>query len=239
MTLWTEVDRRLSALLSLDAPAVAVSFVAAPPAGVRRFLGVAPSSCSFWSVAAGAPAEKSAFYTLPADHYNCPVGAYTHNVDLPADRAHELPDVLGVMASLGYLNMDEVPAIPRWRASPGAIVYARLAEAPVAPDVVVLSVRPHAAMLLGEAARAEGASAGIEPLPRPTCMALPAAAAHGTTLSLGCVGNRVYTGLPDTHVYTVVRGEDLEKIATRLEIIANANEQLRAYHQERSARLRQ
>jgi hypothetical protein len=32
-------------------------------------------------------------------------------------------------------------------------------------------------------------------------MAIPAAAAHGTTMSFGCIGNRVYTGITDDHIY--------------------------------------
>jgi len=61
---------------------------------------------------------------------------------LPADRAGELPAVLGTMTGLGYLKMDEVPGIPMLNAPPRFIVYARLAKAPANPDVVLLSAAP-------------------------------------------------------------------------------------------------
>ena len=30
----------------------------------------------------------------PEDHYNCPIGSYTHHIALPKDREHELTDTL-------------------------------------------------------------------------------------------------------------------------------------------------
>src|SRR4030095_7071654 len=61
--------------------------------------------------------------------------------------------------------------------------------------------------------------------------------AHGATMSLGCIGNRVYTGIPDDHIYMMVRGADLEKVASGLDGIMNANAQLTAFHQMRRPRL--
>lgn len=230
---FSELDRRLRAGLALDLPPVAVTFLDAAPAGVRWFMGQAPSSCSFWRVAAEAPEGRSAFVTTPPDHWGCPIGSYTHRADLPPERAHELTDVLGFMAGIGYVRMEEVPSIPRWEKPPAAILYARLGETPVAPDVVLFALRPSAAMLLGEAARAARVASSFEPLPRPTCMALPAAAASGATTALGCVGNRVYTDLPESHMYMVVRGADLEAVAGALDGILAANAQLDAYHRDR------
>jgi uncharacterized protein (DUF169 family) len=234
---YQDLESRLTSRLQLSRAPVAVSFCAEPPAGVRRFLGQVPSGCTFWSIAATAAPGKSAFYTLPADHYNCPIGAYTHRVDLPAERAHELTDVLGVMAKLEYVSMDEVPQIPRWPRPPAAIVYARLGEAPLLPDVVIVAGSAQAVMLLGEASRAAGANSTLPPLPRPTCMAIPAAAGQGTTLSLACIGNRVYTEIGEGDIYAMMRGADLERVVAKLGTIAEANQQLNAYHEKRRADL--
>ena len=144
-----------------------------------------------------------------------------------------LNEMLGMMAGLGYVKMAEVPQIPRWPRTPAAVVYARLGEAPLAPDVVIFACRASAAMYLGEAARSVGAASAMPPLLRPTCMAIPAAAAHGATMSLGCIGNRVYTGIPDDHVYMMVRGADLGNVADALDGIMNANAQLTTFHQTR------
>jgi uncharacterized protein (DUF169 family) len=69
-------------------------------------------------------------------------------------------------------------------------------------------------------------------------MAIPAAAsAGGVASSLGCVGNRVYTGIADDQFYTVVSGADLEGIAGELATIASANATLADYHRGRRATL--
>jgi uncharacterized protein (DUF169 family) len=229
----TALEDQLTAALGLTRAPVAITFTDDPPAGVRRFMGQVPSSCSFWSLAAAAPRGASAFVTGAADHHGCPIGAYTHNVAGLDEKA--LGDMLSLMAGMGYVSMEEVPKIPRWASSPAAIVYARLGDAPLPPDVVLFALRPSAAMLLAEAASAAGAAGSLAPLTRPTCMALPAAAAHGGTTSLGCIGNRVYTRLDDDLLYLVVRGADVEQIAAKLGTILAANAELRKFHEGRVA----
>ncbi|HJZ88549.1 MAG TPA: DUF169 domain-containing protein [Polyangia bacterium] len=237
MATWKDLEKTLVDSLDLKSPPVAVAFLAAPPAGVRRFMGQVPSGCGFWSLAARAPAGKSAFYTVPSDHYNCPIGSYTHHIELPPERAQELEGVLGLMVEIGYLKMEEVPQIPRWPAQPAAVVYARLADTPVPPDAVLVAAPARATMLLGEASRAAGKSSALPALPRPTCMAIPAAAAHGTTMSLACIGNRIYTGLDDGDLYSFVRGADLEAVVSALPTIVSANAKLTAYHNQRKPQL--
>jgi len=233
---WNDLERQLTERLTLSQPPVAVTFTDSVPSGVRKFEGSVPSGCTFWKVAATAPVTQGAFYTVAGDHQNCPIGAHTHNVP-QADGGAMLNEMLGMMAGLGYVKMEEVPEIPRWPKTPGAIVYARLGEAPIAPDVVIVACKPSAAMYLGEAARAAGASSSMPPLPRPTCMAIPAAAAHGATMSLGCIGNRIYTGLADDHVYMMLRGSDVERVTGALGTILDANAQLTTFHRTRYSRL--
>ena len=74
--------KQLQGLLGLRAPPVAVTFQASAPAGVPHVAGSGPASCSYWKLAA----EGQTFYTEAADHYSCPIGAYTHGVDLPPRR---------------------------------------------------------------------------------------------------------------------------------------------------------
>ena len=92
-------------------------------------------------------------------------------------------------------------------------------------------------MLLNEATMRAGAAAGAPLLGRPSCMALPAALTGGTTISLGCVGNRVYTGLQDDELYVVVPGKSLASIAASTAVITEANTKLQAYAQSRRAEL--
>src|SRR5665811_2076109 len=118
-------------------------------------------------------------YTVPADHFNYAVGAYTHNIQLPPERVQETEATLGMMFNLGYVRPEEVPGILRLPKEPAAVVYAPLGDAPVAPSVVLFVCRISSAMLLNEAAIRAGAGATLPLLGRPTCMALPAAMLHG------------------------------------------------------------
>jgi len=200
-----------------------------PPPGVKKFEGSVPSGCTFWHLAA----EGRVFYTVPEDHYNCPIGSYTHNISVPEPRAGELMQTLTIMNNVGYIRMEDIPGIARLGTTPGAVVYAPLAETPVDPDVVLFHGRPGRIMLLEEAALRAGIESKTPLLGRPTCMALPAAMTQGFVASTGCIGNRVYTEIGDDELYVVVPGSQLAKLTEEAETIASANRQLNAYHQDR------
>ena len=229
MAAWQEIERQLSSRLQIPRRPVAVAFREAAPAGVARFEGSQPSGCSFWRLAG----DGRVFYTVPADHHNCPIGSYTHGIALPPARALELEQTLGLMSSLGYVRMEEVPGIPRLPQAPGVVVYAPLGDTPVDPDVVLVAGRPGRVMLLLEASGRAGVAAQPSVLGRPTCMALPAALAGGPAASTACIGNRVYTDLGDDELYVVIPGRDLARVVEALETIAAANDTLAGYHRGR------
>src|SRR2546430_7293512 len=102
MTDYRTVERQLSRVLGLQRRPVAVAFRSTPPPGVPKFAGTEPSGCSFWRLAMG----ERTFYTVPADHHNCAIGSYTHNIPLPPERAPELDQTLALMTGLGYLKID-------------------------------------------------------------------------------------------------------------------------------------
>src|SRR5688572_4207050 len=87
------LEDTLKGSLQLKRRPVAIAFLDAPIDGVSKLEGTRPSGCTFWSMAA----DGRVFYTVPADHYNCPIGSYTHNIPLPAGREHELGDALSLM----------------------------------------------------------------------------------------------------------------------------------------------
>jgi uncharacterized protein (DUF169 family) len=107
----------------------------------------------------------------------------------------------------------------------------------VAPSVVIFACKNSAAMLLNEASIRAGAGSTLPLLGRPSCMALPAALAHGTVTSLGCIGNRVYTNLSPDELYVVVPGAKLEVVSDALGIIAAANATLAEFARGRQASL--
>ena len=233
ITDWKELERQISSAVTLPRRAVAVTFLDSEPTDIAKFEGTEPSGCSFWRLAA----QGRTFYTLPENHFNCAVGAYTHNIALSPEREKETGDTLKLMFDLGYVKPEEIPQIPRLAKTPKAIVYSPLGDAPIAPDVVLFACKPSAAMLLQEAAGRAGVGTGAPTLGRPTCMALPASLQHGTLVSLGCIGNRVYTGLAEEELYVVLRGKDLPAIAEALKTIGTANVELKDYAQGRREQL--
>ena len=226
MTDYARLQDTLVSTLHLDRPPVAIAFREQAPAGVAKLEGAQPSSCSFWRVAA----EGRTFYTVPEDHHNCPIGSYTHNIPLPPAREPELMQTLSLMSDIGYIRMEEVPGVPRLAATPGVLIYSPLGQAPVPPDAVLIAGTPRQMMLLQEAAtRAQ--QPAVPMLGRPTCMAIPAAVGTASVVSsLGCVGNRIYTGLTDDSFYAVVSGSVLESIVAQLGTILAANATLAEYH---------
>ena len=158
------------------------------------------------------------FYTEPADHYNCAVGAYTHSIPLPAERGSQLEDTVKFMVLKEYLRMEEVPGIPTLEKTPAYISYAPVDEASFQHDLVLIAAKPSAAMLIYETAVRSGAGATLtNALGRPACAVVPLTAKTGfATLSLGCMGNRTFTGLPDEELYVCIPSAHWPKMVSKL-----------------------
>ncbi|MGB9434283.1 MAG: DUF169 domain-containing protein [Candidatus Acidiferrum sp.] len=228
-----EVEAKIAAVTKAARRPVAITFLEEAPSKVTKFEGTQPSGCSYWRLAA----EGRTFYTVPENHFNCAVGAFTHNITLSPEREKETEQTLKLMFDLGYVKPEEVPQIPRLAKTPKAILYTPLGEAPAIPDVVLFAVKPAGAMLLLEAANRAGVGSGAPALGRPTCMALPASLQHGAITSLGCIGNRVYTGLGEDEMYVVLRGKDLAAVVQALKTIGSANTALHDYAKGRREQL--
>jgi uncharacterized protein (DUF169 family) len=224
------IAKQLQDLLGLKTPPVALTFRVSAPPGVPHVASAGPSGCTYWKRAA----EGETFYTDAADHYHCPIGAYTHGIDLPPAQMQELQGVMGTMMSLGYLRGEEVPGIPRRQEPFGVAVYGPLADAAEPPDVVLVRGNARQLMLLEEAVEAAGISGPAPLTGRPTCAAIPLAMqTQRSVSSLGCIGNRVYTELPDDEFYYALPGKHLAAVADKLATIVNANAELEKYHRAR------
>ena len=129
------VNTRLTELLDLSLPPIAIAFLPAPPPGLPRVSKPGAASCAYWRRAA----DGDAFYTEAADHLSCAVGAHTHGVPTTAAQKAELMQLIHTMVGLEYLSMDEVPKIPhRDEKDPfGVVAYAPLDQATFAPDIVL------------------------------------------------------------------------------------------------------
>jgi uncharacterized protein (DUF169 family) len=218
-------------LLGLRSVPVAIAFRDTPPDGLPKVERAQPAGCGYWRLAA----EGRAFYTDAADHLGCPIGAHTHGVAAPPEVQKQLGEMLSVMSGLGYLRMAEVPSIPARKERFGVALYAPLSGAPFAPDLVLVRGTPRQLMLLQEAAQAADVAGDGATLGRPTCAVLPQTlSSQRTAMSLGCVGNRVYTGAPDDEAYLAIPAAHLEAVVEKLAVIDRANTELLAFHRSRA-----
>ena len=222
-------------LLGLPGQPVAVGFLDAPPAGLEAWQGPMPAGCAFWREAQ----DGRAFYTVQSDHFNCAVGAYTHGIDLPAERGSQLNETVGFMVETGYLEMAEVPGIPRLEEAPAVVAYAPASTAPFTPSAVLIAANATQAMLVYEAAlRAGVGSALTNMIGRPTCAVLPLTLSSDTaTMSLACAGNRQFTGLGDDQFYISIPGARWPAFEKALDEIVTANERMRAFYAAHQARV--
>ena len=223
---------RLEESLGLEWPPLAIAFRDAPPEGVSRIDAVAPSGCTYWKWAA----QGHIFYTAAADHYNCALGAYTHGIELPTERREELDGLMGMMLELKYLQEEETETIP-WRAETfGVAVYAPWSLSPCEADVVIVQGNAKQIMLLWEAARAAGLQGDGETMGRPTCAMIPATIQRGrATISLGCIGNRIYSEVADDQLFVSLPAQRMNEVIKHVETVVEANRQLERFHHERLA----
>jgi uncharacterized protein (DUF169 family) len=233
MLLTADLLKPLADVRLTSAP-VAMAFLSTPPPGIERVGHPDAAGCGYWKQAS----EGRTFYTTAVDHGNCPIGAFTHGVELPADKAPELQALIGTMIELKYLKSEEVPAIPHRTTPFRFAAYAPLQQANFEPDVVVFRGTARQIMLLSEAARAAGVFEAGSVMGRPACAMLPQAIASGGGIaSVGCIGNRVYTGLGDDEMYLTVPGASVEAVLGHLRDTLHANAALEQFHRQRAASL--
>ncbi|MEQ1948892.1 MAG: DUF169 domain-containing protein [Bryobacteraceae bacterium] len=217
--------------LGLQNSPVSIAFLDAPPAGLEAWQsGAVPAGCTFWRAAM----NGRAFYTVPSDHLNCAVGAHTHAIPQPENRAGVLNETVGFMVETGYLQMSEVAGIPTLAKTPNFIAYGPADSVPFQPDVVLIAAKPAVAMMLYEVAlRAGAATALTNLLGRPGCAALPLTQASGTaSVSLGCRGNRLFTGLSDDEMYLCIPGSKWNDVVAQAKTLLAANDAMAAHYRE-------
>ena len=224
---------QLTKLLKLRTQPIAIAFRDSAPEGMDRIEEAAPAGCSYWKYAA----QGRTFYTEASDHFGCPIGSYTHGIDLPEETAEELEGLLGTMVELQYISREEVPDIPRRGEPFGVALYSPLASAAFEPGAILILGNARQMMLLAEAAHAAGLETEGSLVGRPTCAAIPAVLQSGrTATNLGCIGNRVYADLADDELYFAVAGPQLGVLLENLSTIAIANRELEAFHRGRLSR---
>jgi uncharacterized protein (DUF169 family) len=161
------VAQSLTQSLQLSVPPVAIAFTDSVPDGVGTFPSTVPAGCRFWQ-----EASINVFATIAQDHMLCPIGVYTHHLDMGAPVQNDLQDALKVFGDLGYVRPDDMPFIPVLNRESRVVVYGPLDKMPVPPDVVLLFVKADQTLILSEAS--QQLENGLPPaLGRPACGVVP------------------------------------------------------------------
>jgi uncharacterized protein (DUF169 family) len=179
----------LASMLNLEHPPIAISFVDAPPAGVKKFAGSVPSSCTFW-----VNAFHDSFYTEAKDHFNCSIGAVTHGFKAPSEVTPDKAEDCRLMCEAGWLAPSDLNHIPQIGKKAPYVAYAPLHAAAFEPDIIMIMCQAEQAMLMADTVPAQMQG-------KPTCAQLPIAMNQGKyTLGIGCAASRVRTGMKSGEV---------------------------------------
>lgn len=229
---WAQLATHLESALDLDYPPVAMARVNQQPDGIVAWTQAEPSACSFWR-----RAEHEVFFADELSHMGCPIGALVMGFELSGPKQEELMNLIGNMCAVAYLHEDEVNLIPKFDPGPTGVVYGPLADFPLEPDNVILWITPKQTMYLEEAlggTRWSGQTTTV--FGRPACGVLPASASTGEmSLSLGCIGMRTFTEIPDGHSLATLPRESLSSLETRLATTLAANTIMEAAYKEMKA----
>lgn len=214
---YRQVGADLKELLGLDNSPVAVSFVDAPPNGVKKNTEQVPSGCVFWI-----RGFNDSFYTDRADHANCNIGSFTHGFLAPQDVSLDACVDINLFNQTGYFPASEFGGVPRMSEAPKFVAYGPLNRIEFEPDVVLMVCNPQQAMLVGEAA---GKSAKL--MGAPTCAAIPMSYNdHQIGISLGCITNRIRTGIKSSEMVVSIPRSELESFAENLRKRVKANNEV-------------
>jgi hypothetical protein len=114
MTDFSMIELELCETVGISRRPTAVTFRSKPPQGVPKFAGKVPSGCSFFRIASGG----MTFYTIPADHYNCPLGCYSYNLPLAPEHSEELAKSMESIKKASSVKIEEIRSIPRTEDQP-------------------------------------------------------------------------------------------------------------------------
>ena len=231
--MYQELAQRFSDSLHLSHRPVGLAFVEEIPTQLPHTARQVPSACTFWRLG-----EEGVFYATAEDHRECPIGMLTMGFAMPASDQQRAQDLVGTMASVQYFSPAEVSALPVVKKPHQAIVYGRLDQLPLEPDVILCTVNTQQAMLIAEAlGQVNWLQGGQSAFGRPTCGVIPRTLQTGeTSLSFGCVGARTYIELSPSELVLTIPGAKLADLVQNLETIVSANAALAPYHEQQKAR---
>ena len=213
--------------LGIETPPVAMTFVAGEPEDVPPLFRDPPSFCSLWRMA-----ELRVFYASAEQHVGCGIGGVVAGFMSSAGREHELVSLLEELCEAGVGTTEEIDLTPRFENPGSGVVYGPLWKTPLEPDLVLMwATLPQLGVvqeIIGKIMWRDNPQGAV--FTRPACGVLPTAHQHGkSAMSLGCVGMRLYTGIPPRLFLVAMPPQQMTRLGRGLESKNDVDDRLDHY----------
>ena len=213
--------------LRVEVPPVGIAFVKERPEEVAPLYRDPPSFCSLWRLA-----ELRVFYATAEQHDGCGIGGVVSGFSSSEGREDELATLLTELCEVEVGTAEEIEQTARFQPSSGGAVYGPLWKMPVEPDLALMwATLPQMGVVqevLGKIMWRNNPQGAV--FTRPACGVLPIAyESQKTTLSLGCIGMRLYTEIP-AHLFLVaIPPSELPKLEQGLQSRDDIAERIEHY----------
>lgn len=230
-TNWSELSRRLSSALHLQAPPIAIAFGQTRPDSVPSYdepmsepasdgrRGRVAAGCVFW-----VKATEKTFTTAPEDHGNCSVGRVTHGLATLAEVAGN--DDVKTLLDSAWVADGDVAGLPTVSTRSAAITYGPLGYFPdgVVPDVVLVRVNGRQLMVISDAIPSLSISG------KPQCQIVAIAKEERrSAASVGCALSRARTGMSPDEMTCAFPAQQLEEIVPAIESASATDNKVARY----------
>jgi uncharacterized protein (DUF169 family) len=223
-----KIDQEISSAFGLDISPIAMALVDNQPQGVETMEEEVPSFCTFWRMA-----EKKSFYAPANKHYNCPIGAMVLGFEMPKEVQDQLGGLVKKMCECSYLSEDEPANIPTITEKKAGVVYGPLKDFPVAPQLILMWLKPSQAMIYNEVLGCCKWSGSMDSmaLGRPACAVIPTTLNKSPFgMSLGCTGMRTFTEVSDDHILATLNCAEIDSFLTSLQTTLSANKEMKEFY---------
>lgn len=180
--------------------------------------GRVSAGCVFWM-----EGTKSAFTTVPEDHFNCSVGSVTHGLK-SLEEVMDNNDVKSLIAS-EWVTPEEASKLPFVKVRPTFIVYGPLGATETDPDVILIHVNPFQAMAIHDLFGSETVI-----VDKPQCHIIPISKEEQkVAISTGCMLSRVRTGMSPNEMTCTIPSSRLEETVEKIVRRREANATVASY----------
>ncbi|MEM3506141.1 MAG: DUF169 domain-containing protein [Candidatus Bathyarchaeia archaeon] len=226
---YRELSEKLVKLLELNFYPISIHILKKEPKNLER-TNKTSAVCGFLGIS-----EKSSFYALATDHFDCPIGLEVVGFTLDKGRKRSRDKIYSMMVESGIMSKK---ALANWKRKmpklkqgfTEAIVYEPLELSHKNPDIVVFKCNPFQSMLL---ASAIGKELGKEtPILSnfPGCCIIPIAyKSKKVVMSLACDGSRKLMPIKPDELLVAISGKELVNLVKELEQYIQGREKFEKY----------